>query len=152
MYRENLETFVRKAKFNSLLSIFKHFWFLYCQFPLWLESPNSTSFGRSRGWLFYHMSHVTGIRKEGPPPSFCQKEWTYMFEMWLMSCGCPESVWRVSGGCLEDVWMVSSYFLPSSASTQLQLNSTIFQLQLRLSQPYSQFLQLPSHPTNHLKK
>ena len=69
-----------------------------CQTPLRLESPNSTSDGRSRSWLCFCMEWR---RKEEPTPGFNRKVCPYMFEIWWLSCRCHEIFWWVSGGCLD---------------------------------------------------
>ena len=46
-------------------------------------------------------------KTEEPTPSFYQREWPYMSELWWMSCGCLEIVRKLSEGCLAGVWWLS---------------------------------------------
>ena len=88
---------------NTLLNMNQIHWDIhyFCQTPLWLENPNSTSVEQSRCWLCFCMSQEG--RKE-PPPTFYQKEWPYIVEIWWLSCWCLGCVYRVSGWCLQGIW------------------------------------------------
>ena len=96
------------------------------QTPLRLESPYSTSDGRSRSRLCCCISQEEkGRSNKNPHLASARRLWPYILEIWWLSCGCLESVRRASGGvdvwmvslgclagrCLQGVWMVSGGYL-----------------------------------------
>ena len=86
--------------------------FDFCQNHTPTCKPNSTSVGLSRNWLCFPTEEEGKCRqKEEPSPSFYQKDWSYMSELWWLSWQCLVCVWRVNGNFLEGVWWVSFGYL-----------------------------------------
>ena len=93
--------------------MFKYEGFLYdvyCQTPLQLENPNSTSVGWSRSWLCFPTGRKEEGRKEGrkegrnnPHLAFSRRN----DPTCLIFSDCLVGVWRVHVNCLESVWRVS---------------------------------------------
>ena len=77
--------------------------FDFCQTPLQLEKPNSTSVGLSRRKKKKN-PHLASSRRIDPT---CLNFGDCLVGVWKLSGGCLAGVWWVSGGCLVGVWWVS---------------------------------------------
>ena len=77
--------------------------FDFCQTPLQLEKPNSTSIGLSRRRKKKN-THLASSRRIDPT---CLNFGDFLMGVWRVYGNCLEGVWQVSGGCLAGVFWLS---------------------------------------------